>query len=190
MKIIHAFAAISLLISTTGCLSTSEGESSDVASTETVRAPVETDCRTLGYEALRSLVNDVMQIPSSAMLYNSQTMEQFLTTNQDVLGGTGVSENRSCSIMYFKAVSQLGMLSCHYLSENIANIMFPNGIADVGTAYAMLTSKNIDTIEQDALTTLAAQITTFDGTVHTSLERKKISAVCSSIFASIATQAL
>lgn len=190
MKIIHAISLLTVSFSLSACLSSESGGADEVASTETIRAPVETECRTLGYEAVRALVTDVMQVPTSAMLSNNQTLAQFLATNQDVLGGIGASENRSCSIMYFKAVSQLGMLSCHYASENLAANLFPNGLSDVGTAYFMMTSKNIDSIEQEALNVLSSQITTITVGLNTSLERKRIAAICSSIFSSMATQAL
>lgn len=192
MKALHLSLILSASMSLTACLSGGDDSSTTDAgaTTEKVRDPVESDCRTLGYSAVRSLVVDVMQVPESAMLSSGQTLGAFLTANQAVLGGTGASETRGCSILYFKAVAQLGMLSCNWAAENNGALLFPSGSGDVSTAYFSMTGKNLDSTEQDALTTLASQITTFDAGKNSSLESKRVSAVCSAIFASLASQTL
>lgn len=188
------FFSLPIAFSLSGCLSSgnsADGGVNNATTTGTeVRAPVEADCQTIGYNAVRSLVVDNMQIPEDTVLDGGIVLDDFLLANIGALGSTGVNENRSCSLLYFKASAQLGMLSCHWVAQNNPSLLFPSGLSDYGTAFQTLTGLQIDSTESAALSELTDSITSFDSGVFASLEVKKMAAACSAIFASMVSQTL
>lgn len=180
MKILSIILFLNLPVLLTACLSEGSGTNSDqVATVEKERDPVQIDCRTLGYEAVKALTTEVMQVPLTATLSNGQTLDAFLTTNQGVLGGVGAGETRNCSLLYFKSVAQLGMLSCDWVARNNATVLFPQG-SDSSYAFVSMTGANPSSEESASLNELAGQ---FSST-------KQLTAICSAIYSSIATQTL
>jgi len=134
----------------------------------------------LGYEAVKALTTEVLQVPLTATLSTGQSLDEFLNSNTNSLGGVGVNESRSCSLGYFKTVSQLGMLSCEWLTANNPSLLFPQGASDSSYAFVSMTGLNPSSDESANLNELAGQ---FSGA-------KQTTAVCAAIYASLAAQTL
>jgi hypothetical protein len=191
MKTLSLALLASASLGLSGCLSpTSSANNGNQTPVEVERPAVESDCQTVGIDALETLVTDVMSVPSNAMLYGNQRLDQFFASQEGALGGRGASETRSCSLLYFKATAHLGMLSCTWVAQNNPDLLFPNGLSDLSTLYSSLTGLELSATDSAELGDLAASIGSFDPVVFPNLQAKRMAAVCSAVFGSLATQTL
>ena len=177
-----------------GCLDSGSDSSSDTSnssgtSIEQERAAIETECRTIGYEAVYSLVIDVLQVPDTAALHGGISLSNFLTTNEGALGGQGVSESRECSPLYFRTVSHLGSLVCQWIAKNQPEVLYPEGIENLQTLVSHLYGSNPDAEEIEYLTELKSLINNLDANFDT-LDQKRMAALCTAAFSSLAVQTL
>lgn len=169
---------------------------------EVQSSPVEGECRTIGYDALRSLIFEQLQLPAGAQAYGmNQTIDQFMEARKQLLGNSGADAQFDCSPIFVKAVAHLGMVVCQYLAQNPASGLglFPNGSGDPTYAAQALTSQAITSDEFEALVTLATEMEAYPpagsggpftgATPQERMEKKKRAAVCSAIFASPKTWA-